>query len=188
MLVNIIIFLIIALVIGAALAGGALMFGARAVKRGADKRLELVPGVPSQAPTSWAGSHAVEAKLHRRLVAATSSLRRTGDLDPTLAPSVSNVANEAVRLEAELVNAAAMAEPLRGKVVTQLTEAVEAIEGVVERAVLDRTNSGPNAVARELEAFDDRIAAIRQAWTEIDDLDAVERERPRSEPGEGAGY
>ena len=42
---------------------------------------ELIPGVRSVAPTSWAGSHEPEARLHRRLIQALDALRANQAFD-----------------------------------------------------------------------------------------------------------
>ncbi len=168
-----ILLLLLILILGAVLVAGGIAFGAMAVKRNAENKLEVAPGVPSKAPANWVGAHSEEAKLHRRLVTATTSLRRTADLEPSLNASVAGIEAEAIRLDAELVNASMLSPDLKAKVLARLAEAVAAIEGVVERAVLnhDRGTLEPAPLKRELEAFDDQIVAIRQAWEEIDEID-----------------
>lgn len=41
----------------------------------------LIPGVPTNAPASWAGSHDPEARMHRRLRDALAALRANRDFD-----------------------------------------------------------------------------------------------------------
>ena len=55
---------------------GAFAFAlARSGKQQYDAQGQIVPGVASEAPASWAGAHTPEAKLHRRLGAAMRGLR-----------------------------------------------------------------------------------------------------------------
>ncbi len=180
-----IILLVLAMVAVAIVAGvaGTGLLAAWAVKRNATRKLRVVPGTPSGAPVNWVGAHTPEAELHRRLVAATGSVRRSAAIHPDLGPALDRVEREAVRLETELVAAAEMGPGPKERILARLAEAVSSLEAVSERLVVDRLVDPltQSELARELEAYDEQLAALREAWAELDEIDPP----PMPQPGAG---
>ncbi len=168
----------------------AVALGATLVQRNAKRQLQVAPGVRSQAPANWVGSHSPEAALHRRVVAATARLRQAADQHPLLADSVAAVEADAVALDGELVAAAALderADPAgKRRLLAQLEDAVVSVETMADRAiVVTRPTEEPTLRdaldARSIE-LDDRLEAIRQARLEVDRL---ERESGFGSPNPG---
>lgn len=140
---------------------------------------EVVPGTPSSAPASWAGSHSREAKLHRRLGDAVRSVRahpRISELG--LESQLHAVDARAVELDERLVAAATLPEAHRGAaldtVETDVVEfeaaVAELVTGVVDSASRDRLDA---AIA----SADERLTALAEARAEVERLDGQGIER-----------
>lgn len=167
--------LLFLVVVAAAVAAGLFVAGAMAVKRNASKQLQVAEGVESKAPVNWVGAHTPEAKLHQRMVAATAELREAAADDPNLADPLAAIEQEAILLDEELVVTTSLDQASKAASLHQLEAAVTAIERVVGRAAdNDAARPEPSlreSLDREIEAFDDRLEAIRRARVEVDDLD-----------------
>lgn len=182
--------LMIALTIGAVVAYVAL----RNAKDFSDAN-EIIPGVDTGAPKSWAGAHNPEAKLHRRLRDACEALRINASLDdPALQSVRTDLEDQAVAVDRQLVAVAALPAGRRQQPLEQVTQAVEAIEGAVADVVALR---GPNEldVADAIDAVRTRVGLVAEARAELDaltaptpDLDELRRrlgDEPVAEPTEG---
>lgn len=163
-------FLLLVAVVGLGVGG---MAGALAVRgrRDRDRRLEIVPGVRSGAPTAWAGAHTPEARLHRRLGDAVRSMREQPTLEvPTLAEQRSALEQEALRIDARLVAVAAMVGDRRTAKISE----VEALVGRFESAVADLLEASLgdttslDAVITESEI---KLRALEAARAEVERLD-----------------
>ena len=78
-------------------------------KRDFAKQNEVVPGIASPAPASWAGAHSPEAKLHRRLADAVRAVNgnpRLGELG--LSMQTKQIEAEAMAIDERLVAAAGL--------------------------------------------------------------------------------
>jgi hypothetical protein len=135
---------------------------------------QLIPGVPSPAPTSWAGSHDPEARLHRRLRDALAALRANQVFDQSgaLLDLRVELEQQALAVDEQLVATAALPLSLRGESLDRLTEAVNSIE----QAVAELAGQSASVVAQRLEAvLDDvrsRVSTVAQARAALDELDA----------------
>lgn len=185
--------LILILVIGV-LAGA--VIGARvAARRLTDhyaRANEVVPGIPSTAPTAWLGAHDPEAKLHRRLVDAVRALHAGQDLDVIGAylDLRIEVEQQAVAIDNELVVTSKLPVHLREKPLDRLTAAVATLEEAVAAigvAVASGTTEDLDAllleVRRRTDSLDRAEAALREIDEATPDPSASEEPGERPEPG-----
>lgn len=172
---------------------GALVFvatrAASKVQASYERSNEVVPGIPSPAPTSWLGSHDLEAKLHRRLIDAMKALRtnQSFDQDGSLLDLRVELEHEAVTLDAELVSVAALPVHVRQEPLATLTGAVETIESAVAGLALSSAAGAGVRLERLLEDLRHRTSTVAQARAALDEIDDAtpvtpERERPEEEP------
>lgn len=147
---------------------------------------ELIPGVRSAAPASWAGSHEPEARLHRRLRQALAALRanQAFDHDGSLLDLRVELEQQAVEVDQQLVATAALPVHLRSDPLERLSGAVASLE----QAVADLAgSSAAETSARLSRALDDvrsRTGLVAQARAALDDLPALASTpaAPESEP------
>lgn len=175
------------LMVAAAMAGVAIA-GVIALRnmRAFERDSQLVAGVASSAPTAWAGSQDLEARLHRRLRDALLALdaNQAFDDDGGLLDLRVELQQQAMVLDEQLVATAALPAHLRTDPLEQLTGAV----GVIEQAVADlATSSAHDAAARVSAALEDvrsRTGLVAQARAALDSLDNPATEtRPEQQPG-----
>src|SRR3954447_25416173 len=131
---------------------------------------EVVPGVPSHAPASWAGSHDAEALLHRRLRDAVAALRKIPWLsDIALDEPRQRVERTALDIDDRLGAVAALPEARREQPLVQHTAAVVALENTVAAMAVRPSND-----TKELEAakttIDEHFVVIADANAELDRL------------------
>lgn len=168
--------LIVLLAIAGLAVGG--MAGALAVRarQDRDRRLDVVPGVPSGAPVAWAGAHTPEARLHRRLGDAVRALRTPSALASTaFADQRAALEQEALRIDARLIAVAALTGPRRDTAIAAVGELVDRYETAVTELVtasLDGAGS-LDAVISESEL---RLQALEAARAEVEQID-------RQQPG-----
>jgi len=176
--------LVIFLAIVVVVAAGAAVIAARN-KASFARSNELIPGVPTNAPAAWAGSHDPEARLHRRLRDALAALRANQAFDDNGAMLDLRVELEqqAQALDQQLISTAALPKNLRAEPLARLTAAVVSIE----QAVTDlATSSVAETEARLTRALDDvraRTGLVAQARAALDDLPDPE---PIGGPASGA--
>ncbi len=152
---------------------------------------ELIPGVPSVAPASWAGSHDPEARLHRRLRQALEALRanQAFDDDGGLLDLRVELEQQALEIDRQLVVTAALPLHLRPDPLDRLTAAVTSLE----QAVADLAgSSAADTSARLHRTLDDvrlRTGLVAQARAALDDLPSPEPapSEPEQEPGQAEG-
>ena len=90
-------------------------------KRDFDDANEVVPGVKSPAPASWAGAHSAEAKMHRRLGAAVRSARNNPRLvELGLSERTRQIESEALAIDERLIAAAGLPMSHRADAVNAL--------------------------------------------------------------------
>lgn len=151
--------------------GGAIVIAVRN-KAAYARSNELIPGVPTNAPASWAGSHDPEARLHRRLRDALAALRanQAFDDDGDMLDLRVELEHQAQTLDQQLISTAALPKNLRAEPLQRLTAAVVSIE----QAVTDlATSSVAETGARLTRALDDvraRTGLVAQARAALDDL------------------
>ncbi len=149
--------------------GGAVVLAGRS-KREYDASNEVVPGIASRAPASWAGAHSPEAKLHRRLRSAVLAARAS--TVSGLGDACSVVEREALTIDERLVAAATLASPHRERVIATLQPAVDGLEAAVASMVaLPPTSAGQDALDQAVVQVQARLAALAEARAELDRLD-----------------
>lgn len=148
---------------------------------------QLVPGVKGSAPASWAGSHAPEARLHRRLRDALAALRanQVFDHSGSLLDMRVELEQQALEVDQQLVATAALPLSMRGEPLDRLTEAVVSIE----RTVAELAGESASTVAIRLEALLDdvktRTSTVAQARKALDEIDA---EQGLYQPGSASRF
>ncbi len=131
---------------------------------------EVVPGVETNAPKSWAGAHSPEARMHRRLRDAMVALNANASLDdPSLAPVRSSIQAQALAVDERLIAAAALAKNHREEPLRQVDKAVYAIEGAVA-SVVELRGPSMTSIERGLADVQARMLNVDAAWAELDAL------------------
>ncbi len=158
------IWVVVAVLVAVAAAGagaGALAVSARRKYAAAN---QIVPGSPSAAPAEWAGDHSPQAKLHRRLVAATAAARASN----TSATALATVQATALAIDDRLIAAAALPAAHREAAVAQVAPFVEQLEATV--AQLGSITAGADSVDARLIETQRCITALEEAHSELDAL------------------
>jgi hypothetical protein len=135
---------------------------------------EVVPGVRSPAPASWAGAHTPEARLHRRLRDAMAALRTSGDDGMGVRPQLEQAA---LSLDERLVAVAALAPRTREQPLADVEAAVVALEDAVAALTAGGSTAIGPGVVDEVSAH---LRFLAEARAELDRL-----EPPQPRPGTG---
>ena len=128
---------------------------------------EVIPGRATRAPKGWAGAHSPEARLHRRLRDAMTSLRTASAMDdPGLLEVRVAIEQETLALDDRLVDVAALPARTRVEPMDEIARAVDSIEAAVADVVLLR---GPSVhdVEAGIERVRARLALVREAQAEL---------------------
>jgi hypothetical protein len=124
-------------------------------------RNRIVPEVRSAAPVAWLWSTRTPARLHRRLRRSVLGCRLA--LDGAFVDLAHEVEERAVVLDRELVAAGRARLPGRARIVRDLRDEVEQVEGLNQRLVsmarTSRSHTDLSAVRERLDALD---AALRE--------------------------
>lgn len=160
-------FLVLLAVLVVAVAGAAVV--ARTQKRKFAQANQVIPGMPTRAPASWAGAHSPEARLHRRLRDAMTALRANpglatvGFMDALAALQV-----QAVAVDDALVAAAALPERLRAKPLADAEAAVVAVENAVAALAAQPAADARADLDRALAEATERVELLARARTELE--------------------
>jgi hypothetical protein len=133
---------------------------------------QVVPGVATRAPASWAGAHTPEARLHRRLRDAVASLRANASIGGVgLLEARVALEQQALAVDERLVVVASLPERTRPGQLAPVAEAVDAVEAAVASLLtagpaLDPARSAD--VERALADVRERVALLAEARTELD--------------------
>jgi hypothetical protein len=175
----VIITLILILVV-AAIVGAGFTLAVRA-RREFRQQNEVVPGVPSAAPASWAGAHSPEARLHRRLRDAVAAAHRAAKVSGVdIDAATARIDVEAAALDDRLVAAAALPASHRAAAVERLDPLVASLEGTVA-SLVDRVfdSTGPRELLEQsLDEADIALEALARARAEVEQLDRIQRDMP----------
>jgi hypothetical protein len=159
-------FLVLLAVLVVAVAGAAVV--ARTQKRKFAQANQVIPGMPTRAPASWAGAHSPEARLHRRLRDAMTALRANpglatvGFMDALAALQV-----QAVAVDDALVAAAALPERLRAKPLAD-AEAAVVVENAVAALAAQPAADARADLDRALAEATERVELLARARTELE--------------------
>ncbi|APA99226.1 hypothetical protein [Nocardia seriolae] len=160
------IFVLVVLILLAAVAGGLMLLSARQKRVTADAN-QVVPGTPTRAPASWAGSHDPEPRLHRRLRDAMTALRTANSLDDgTTIVLRAELEQAALAWDDRLVAIAALPAAARDDQRATATKGVETIESAVAQyvsAATQRTAADVTAGLTAARAQLDLEAEIRKS-------------------------
>lgn len=151
----------------------------RSGKASFERDSRLAPGLSTSAPTSWAGSHDPEARLHRRLRDALAALTANQAFDDSghLLDLRVELEQQAVALDEQLVATAALPLHVRREPLETITGAVETIERAVAELAGASATEASARLDRALADVRDRTSLVAQARRALDELDA-------STPGE----
>ncbi|MBU3061988.1 hypothetical protein KO481_10685 [Nocardia sp. NEAU-G5] len=124
---------------------------------------QVVPGMPSLAPPSWAGSHDPEAKLHRRLRDAVRALHTVNAYDTAASVNLrAGLEQSALAVDNHLIAIAALPQPHRDQALPDATASVEAVEAGVAQYASATTKPDPVAFEAGLQGVQTSIDAITQ--------------------------
>lgn len=167
MIVTVLLVLVVATAVG--------MVVALAVRSRADfaRQNQVVPGIDSPAPASWAGARSPEAVLHRRLRDAVAALRadeRGASLG--LGSARQRIEAEALAIDQRLVAAAALPDPHRTPAIARCEPLVASLEATVTELVT-RLDAEPGRELLEgaVSDADLRLRALEQARAEVERID-----------------
>lgn len=133
---------------------------------------QVVPGVPTNAPAEWAGSHSPEARLHRRLRDAVAAMNVNPALaDLAFAEARAMVETEALAVDDRLVAVGALAPHHRAERLPAVDKAVDAIEAVVAEMVDASLATADTEAA--LAAVRTRLEFVAEARAELAGLEAT---------------
>jgi len=122
---------------------------------------EVVPGMPSNAPPSWAGSHDPEARLHRRLRDAIRALHGVNAYDTASSVNLrAGLEQSALAVDNHLIAIAGLPQPHRDQALPDATGAVEAIEAGVAQYASATTKPDPIAFEAGLQGVQTSIDAV----------------------------
>ena len=155
-----------AVVVVGALAAGAAVLATRS-KADYDRSNRILADQPTNAPSSWAGSHDPEALLHRRLRDSMRALaaNQAFDDDGGLLDARVELEQQALAIDNHLVAVAALPAGQRSAPLAEVTTAVETIEtAVAELANLSAGGTRP--------ALDAVVERVRQRTTVVDQIRA----------------
>lgn len=167
----VLVLLVVGLVVTAAV-----VFGSRAttkVRRNYERSNEVVPGVPTAAPTGWLGSHDPEAKLHRRLADAIRALHTNQSFD-TLGTYLDlrvELEQQAVAIDNELVATAALPVHLRTEPLQRLSAEVASIESAVAELARASSTDAAGRIDDVLRQVRERSSTLGQAQAALDELE-----------------
>jgi hypothetical protein len=138
---------------------------------------EVVPGTKSAAPTSWAGAHSPEAKLHRRLGDAVRGAQNNPRLvELGLAAQTKQIEAEALAIDERLVAAAGLPASHRADAVAEFEPQVAALEDAVAALVKSTTVSQSKELLEQaVSEADIKLQALAQARAEVEQLDSQVR-------------
>ncbi len=167
----------IALIVAVVAIGGFAVALAVRGKREYDRSNEVVPGVASSAPSSWAGAHSPEARLHRRLRDAVAALRANPNLEAHgLSRQTADLEREALAIDERLVAAAALPECTRADAVAAFEPLVTTFEDAVTQLVTSATVAdSKELVEQAVTDADLRLQALAAARAEVEQIDRRER-------------
>jgi hypothetical protein len=142
-------------------------------KKDFDDANEVVPGVKSAAPASWAGAHSQEAKLHRRLGDSVRAARNNPRLvELGLSAQTKQIESEALAIDERLVAAAGLPVSHRADAVTALEPHVVALEDAVATLVTSTTvGESKELLQQVVSEADIKLQALAQARAEVEQLD-----------------
>lgn len=148
------------------------------VRRDFAAQNEVVPGVPTKAPASWAGAHTPEARLHRRLRDAVAAAHTAADASGMSLDAVTwRIDQEAAALDDRLVAAAALPLPHRDEAVERLEPLVASLEATVA-AFVERlaSSAGPaELTGHALDETDLALEALARAREDVERADRAGR-------------
>ncbi len=134
---------------------------------------QVVPGVPSAAPSSWAGSHSPEAKMHRRLAEAVRAAQNNPRLEQLgLGPQTREVEQAALAIDERLVAAASLPDRHQADAVAALEPQVRELEDVVTTLVSGTTVNESKALLERVQSEADiKLQALTEARAEVERID-----------------
>lgn len=146
-------------------------------KRDFAEQNEVVPGVRSPAPASWAGSHSREAKLHRRLgdtVRAAHNNPKFVELG--LAAQVKAIEAEALAIDERLVAVSGLRGDHKEAALDDLEGYVDELDATVADMVTGvSVADSKELLERTVSAADVRLQALAQARAEVERVDREAR-------------
>lgn len=180
------------LVVGLVLVVGALAFGTLRTLRRQQQRFaaanEVVPGVPTAAPASWAGSHDPEARLHRRLRDAVAGLRAgPAALDGAAVELRVELEQQALALDEGLVAIAASPPAHRQEPLARVTGAVEQLERAAAEVSTARVEESASRVEQLVADVRHQRVTLEEIRAQLDQPPHLPEPEPGTDPPRPSG-
>jgi hypothetical protein len=129
----------------------------------------LLPDVHTRAPASWAGAHTPEARLHRRLRDALTSLRQISTIESgSLLQLHADIQQEALAIDDRLIAVAALPDRLRAEPLAQLDHAVTAVEDAVGVFATAATQHNPAALESSVAEVNTQLSILAEVRASLD--------------------
>ncbi|WP_405137045.1 hypothetical protein [Nocardia sp. NBC_01388] len=158
--------LVLLIVLAVAIGGGTALLSKRQ-KQAVGAANQVVPGTPTKAPASWAGSHDPAPRLHRRLRDTMTALRTADALDDgTTLVLRAELEQAALSWDDRLVAMAALPPAAAADQLKLATDAVASIESGVAQyisAATQRTDADTAAALAAARGQLDIAAEIRKS-------------------------
>jgi hypothetical protein len=157
--------------------GGGIAFAVALASKGSRQfaaQNEIIPGVASGAPPEWAGAHSLEATLHRRLGEAVRGLQAQAGSpgeDMGLLELRVEIEQQALAVDQRLIATAALPVKARAEALSQVQQAVEAVEVAAGQVASEIASTGIGGDSRSLAELAERVRLVTDARAEIDALD-----------------
>ena len=134
---------------------------------------QVVPGRPSPAPASWAGSHSREAKLHRRLGDAVRGAHANPRfVELGLAAQMQAIDAEAMAIDERLVAASALPAAHRDAAIDPLEANVVQLETTIADMVTSiSVADSKQQLEQAVSAADLKLQALAAARAEVEMID-----------------
>jgi hypothetical protein len=153
--------LILALIVGMAAAGVAVVHHRQ--QRSLTDANQVIPGRPTRAPRSWAVSHDPEARLHRRLRDAMTALHAVNAFDTgTTIVLRADLEQTALDLDDHLVGVAQLAPNHREELLATIAATVDSIEAAVARYATATTMPDTGALEADLATVQQHLDVTRE--------------------------
>ena len=134
---------------------------------------QVVPGIASPAPASWAGAHTREAKLHRRLGDAVKGAHQNPRfVELGLAAQMRAIDAEAMAIDERLVAAAGLPASHRDAAIDALEANVVQLESTIAEMVTSITVAdSKQQLEQAVSAADLKLQALAEARAEVELID-----------------
>ncbi len=142
-----------------------------AIKRKATKSTQTVPGIAAVVPEHWFGSHAPEARLHRRVQEAYLGIKASAGDDLTLLDATTSAEAQALKLARQLVACSHLTDRLKSPVLADLEKSVERYEEIAAQVIGRSSGFSSPQLSSELHDLSAQLDILEAARAEVEEAD-----------------